>query len=265
MPTRKLPQPRIIVLLAFLLITAGCTRYYYQPHALPAPMLEQQHDLHLDFSTNITDDATQVNFMAAYAPINHLGLYISSYNYNYDVATPEPGTSNVNGQANLLEFGIGGFYPITEGATKFRVNAEAYGGYAFGQLRSDVDANVSRIFIQPGLNMRSSFFDLAFHIRFSNLNYSKYDSKGRSMESLRENNLVDPFNQATLPGNYLLLEPGISLMGGYKFIKAKLSIVRTLPLTPIPWHMETSVATLGLSFQLQELMNVIAKQSPAEH
>jgi len=253
------------MLFAFLVLTGGCTRYYYQPHSLPAPMLEKQHDLHLEFNTNITDDATQVNFMAAYAPIHHLGVYAASYNYQYQVSNPEPGTSRVDGRANLLELGLGGFYPITEPGTQFRVNAEAYGGYAFGRLRSDVNAQVSRIFIQPGINLRSSYFDMAFHFRFSNLNYSQYDDRGRTLASLRENNLVDQFDRATLPGNYLLLEPGISFMGGYKFIKAKLSIVYTLPFSRIPWHMETSAVTLGVSFQLQELINQVDNKLGSEN
>ncbi len=204
-----------------LLFLSSCSRYYYKPNAINTPMFTDGMQGHLVAAGSIGGDGddgdrtTFADLQASFSPIKHLGIIgnYSTYNYSPVSSTATPA------RAHILEGGIGGYIPV--GERKVKMVAELYTGIGTGKLRSDVDMDVNRYFIQPGIGMRSPWVDAAFNLRWAFVNFSNLDDNGRGNTYLVEQQLVDMYgNRRIDKGSYTFVEPGLTVRGGYKFIKS---------------------------------------------
>lgn len=245
-----------------LLFLSSCSRYYYKPNAINTPMFTDGMQGHLVAAGSIGGDGddgdrtTFADLQASFSPIKHLGIIgnYSTYNYSPVSSTATPA------RAHILEGGIGGYIPV--GERKVKMVAELYTGIGTGKLRSDVDMDVNRYFIQPGIGMRSPWVDAAFNLRWAFVNFSNLDDNGRGNTYLVEQQLVDMYgNRRIDKGSYTFVEPGLTVRGGYKFIKVQLQMVTSLPVSAIAWNYDPVRFTVGLQLSAEDLADMIRESN----
>jgi hypothetical protein len=251
-----------LYLVASMLFLSSCSRYYYKPNAINTPLFTDGMQGHLVAAGSIGGDGddgdrtTFADLQASFSPIKHLGLIGNYSTYNY---TPSSSTGTP-ARAHLLEGGIGGYIPV--GKRKVKMVAELYTGMGGGKLRSDVDMDVQRYFIQPGIGMRSPWVDAAFNFKWSFVNYSNLDDNGRGTSYLIDQQLMDMYgNNRIDKGTFTFLEPGFTVRGGYKFIKVQLQLAMSVPVSAIAWNYDPVRFTVGMQFSAEDLVDAINEKN----
>ncbi|HEX5023867.1 MAG TPA: hypothetical protein VFV68_01285 [Agriterribacter sp.] len=249
----------IICCAIVFLFLSSCNRYYYKPNAVNAPLFTDGGQAHVAVVGSVGSangdydhEGTRYVFdvQAAVSPINHLGIIANYSTYGYTADNPEPVTGNVDGKANLLEFGIGGYYAK---GNKFKMVADCYMGYGAGQIRSDVDMRIKRFFIQPGIGVRSPVFDAAFNLRMSSVRYDDFDAKGKGDDYLENKNLINSNGQRRIDNTtYAFIEPAFTIRTGYQFMKVQMQVALAQELTSVPWQYSGARYTVGLYFSLED-------------
>lgn len=237
----------------------SCSRYYYQPNAVHAPMLKEKNDLKIGINGNFGQEdfdnnesfSSVVNFNAAYSPVKHLGIMTSFTNYRYNLDEENAASGEVDAHATLFEAGVGGYYPVVENEKGLKLVADTYIGYGGGKLKSDVNMNFDRIFIQPGINLTFPFFDVGLAGRFSGIKYKNFNNNGMSQDYLDEKRLLNITDK-----RHFFFEPALTLRGGYKFIKAQFQVVKSVAFENVGWNYDDNMVTLGIQFSIEEFMNL---------
>ena len=235
-----------------LIALSSCNRYYYQTNSVNAPMLGKQHDVNISASADRWSESPTFNLQAAYSPAPHIGVIGGWSNFSFRTSDPRPEEGNVNAHASLLEIGAGGYYPIFNTDRGLELTVDTYVGYGGGSLKSDVNMDFSRTYIQPGFNLSTSYFDAGIHTRFSGIKYRNFDSNGYDEEYIRQQHL-----EGITDRRHYFFEPALTLRGGYKFIKLQAQFVATVPMGQIDWNYNESQLTLGLYFSIDDLMNFV--------
>ncbi len=247
------------LLIYISVIATGCNRYYYKPNAVNTPLFTDGGQAHLNVAGSMGDGdgAGRTNFFdvqASYSPVKHLGIIgnYSTYGYtpdNYDFVS-----GNVDAKAHLIEAGLGGYYPV--GDRTFKMVVEMYGGGGAGTIRSDVDMDVTKLFLQPGIGVTSPWFDAAFNMRVSNINYSNLDDNGRGNSYLIDRELINTFTGRRIDeGSYTFMEPSLTVRVGYKFAKAQFQSVFANPVSTLPWRYNGARFTVGFYFSLEGVVD----------
>lgn len=252
-------------LLATVLLISSCSRYYYKPNGVNVPQLTKAGQFHLTGTGSISSESdvngTSTNTMsvtdiqASGSPLNHLGIMAGYSSYNYTTTVPDFASGNVNAKANLAEIGVGGYYAV--GGERIKMVVDLYGGVGFGNIQSDIDANVTRMFLQPSIGMRSNWFDVAFAPRLVNLKFSDLNTKGRSMDYLIQQGLYIPGGTTIDGNNYTFFEPSLTMRAGYKFVKVQFQYVLSIPTTAIAWNHSPGRLSFGLHFALEDLLSTM--------
>lgn len=223
-------------------------------------MLADAGDVHITTSGSIdnNNDASSghsmFNLQVAGSPVNNLGLIGGFTKYAYQVnGTPDPASGDVNAEASLGEFGIGTYTKLLERSKGKKLIAEAYGGVGFANIRSDVNMDLTRYFIQPGFTFRSYFFDTSFILRFTGLQYRNFDANGHDEEYLRSKSLLTGNNVRIDKPFYVFVEPSFVMRGGYKFIKAQLQLTLASEVNRVPWRYNGSTLNFGVAFDIEGL------------
>lgn len=238
--------------LAVMVLSSSCSRYYYQPNAVNAPMLSKKNDANVTASADWSSESGTFNLQAAYSPADYVGIIGGWSNYIYQAPTPEPEKGDVNAHARLLEIGAGGYYPVFNNDRGLALIADTYVGYGGGVLTSDVNMDFSRLFIQPGFNLSTRYFDAGIQTRFVGIKYRNFDDNGRGEDYIRQQGL-----EQITDTRHFFFEPALTLRGGYKFVKLQFQLVATVPMGQIDWHYNETHGTLGLYFSIDDLLNHI--------
>lgn len=255
--------PALLFASLILIGSSSCTRYYYKPNGVNAPLFTDGGQAHLNIGGSVGSqngldddysseyDGTRYTFdiQASYSPVKHLGIIANYSTYGYTPDNPNIASGNVDGKAHLLEFGAGGYY--TKGR-RFKLVTDLYAGYGFGQITSDVDMRINRIFLQPGIGMRSPGFDAVFNLRIVGVKYSHFDPRGRDQDYLISQKLMNTSGRRIDNTNYAFVEPSFTIRGGYKFIKAQIQTVFAQEMTSVPWEYSPYRYTVGLYFSLED-------------
>ena len=256
MKTLKINSLFIILgLIGLNYLQSSCSRYYYQPNAVNAPMMKEKGDLKIGISgttssgdLNGTNTSSSIlNLQTAYSPIQYLGLMVNYSNYNYSFGEEDPSKGDVDANAGLFEGGVGGYYPIINRESGFGLIADTYVGYGGGKLSSDVNMNFNRLFIQPGINVTFPYFDIGLATRISGIKYSNFDAHGMSPEYISQQGLTEITQK-----RHYFFEPALTLRAGYKFIKAELQVVGSTPMNELDWESNGTVVTFGIHFSLMD-------------
>lgn len=257
--SRKHPFiPIYLCLIGSILITS-CNRYYYQPNAVNAPMLKDKNDIKLAIAGNLGADELDgmettngsINFQAAYSPVKYIGLMTNFTNYRYSFQEEDPSTGKVDAHASLFEGAVGGYYPLIEKDNGLKLVADTYVGYGGGKLKSDVNMDFNRLFIQPGINLTFPFFDVGVAARISGIKYTNFDQNGMSAEYINSQNLQD-----ITTDRHFFFEPALTMRGGYKFIKGQLQVVKSAAFENVNWNYDNTMATFGIYFSIEEFMKL---------
>lgn len=243
--------------LCTVIILSGCSRYYYRPNAVNAPLFTEGGQARLNaagsignVSDNDYDGNTYFfNAQAAVSPINHLGIIANYSAFSYRTDNTDEANGNVNASAHLLEGGIGGYYAK---GRKFKMVVDGYVGYGGGKIHSDVDMRMHRYFFQPGIGLRSPWFDAAFNLRISNVKYLDFDNKGRSNDYLEQRDLINSNGVRIDHRTYTFAEPAFTVRTGYKFAKAQFQVVFAQEMNNVPWRYNAASFSAGISFSVEE-------------
>jgi hypothetical protein len=247
-----------LFLLLIIACMSSCSRYYYKPNGVNAPLLAASQDLHV--SANIAGGGEAMNVQAAYSPVNHLGIIGGISTYSFKADNPDPATGNVDASAHLGEIGAG-YYFTTNAGRNVRFIYDIYGGAGFGAMKSDVNMNALRLFLQPGIGLRTHWFDCSFNLRICDLSYSNLNPNGHDNAYLQQQNLIDPTGKRIDKTHYLFAEPALTLRGGYKFIKFQAQYILSAALSDVPWRYSGNAVNFGLNFQLEDLLMVVREKN----
>ncbi len=252
---RHLPLLYTLVLLA----GSSCTRYYYRPNGVNTPLFTEGGQAHLNVAgslSNFESDFNDDNFsyvfdvQGSYSPVPHLGIIANYSTYRYIPDNPDENSGHVDGKAHLLEFGVGSYYAKGK---RFKMVVEGYAGYGVGRIRSDVNMNVGRFFLQPGIGVTSPVFDAAFNLRITNPKYSHFDAKGRDDDYLMDRRLINNRGLRIDQSSYFFAEPSFTVRTGYKFLKAQMQVVFAEEISPVSWEYNKARYTIGVYLILEEL------------
>ncbi|MGN6492881.1 MAG: hypothetical protein ACTHLE_12855 [Agriterribacter sp.] len=258
-------KPVTSLFLLFVVVAlSSCSRYYYRPNAVNTPLFTEGGQARLNAAGSIGsvndhdyDGNTYFfNAQAAVSPINHLGIIANYSNFSYSTDNIDETNGNVNARAHLLEGGIGGYYAKGK---KFKMVVDGYVGYGGGKIHSDVDMRMRRYFFQPGIGVRSPWFDAAFNLRIANVKYLDFDSKGRSNDYLMQRNLVNDNGVRIDNRTYTFAEPAFTIRTGYKFAKAQFQVVFAQEMENVPWRYNGASFSAGISFSVEEAFKKAAK------
>ena len=149
------------------------------------------------------------------------------------------------------EIGIGGY--LASDDPKVTLIADAYAGGGFGRIHSDGimngSMNMTRIFLQPGVGMRTNIIDLALAVRFSGMNYN-YLSPPIGFAP----NGLNSYEKAPANGTFgLFVEPSFTMHLGYKFIKLHTQLTWCHGNTD--WNYDGFAINFGLHFNLEYLQH----------
>ncbi len=199
-----------IILLSLLAITS-CQPYYYLPTKQNVMVFEKKGDAILAVNTANYNGA---GIEAGYAITDNIGFYTSLN--SFDIT--KRGSSNGFGNDYIWDNEILYFKKYDFGLyTGLNVGA------GFGQLNQNNSyyiLGLNRQFIQPSLGMsKLGFFEMAFSVRFTHLNYTLKPEM--SLESEYDRLIFYhyfDFN-GLVNSDYYFVEPAISLGFRYKFCK----------------------------------------------
>lgn len=249
-----------LFIIPFIALTS-CTRYYYKPNGVNTPLFTDGGQAHIGLagSTGDGDGAGTTNFFdvqASVSPIRHLGIIGNYSTYAFNPDAPDPASGNVQARAQLIEGGVGGYYAL--GNRKVKMVVDLYGGGGTGSIRSDVDMDVTRLFLQPGIGMHSPWVDAAFNMRFSRIMYRNLDDNGRGNNYLISHQLMDIYNNNRRidQGGYSFFEPTFTVRAGYKFAKAQFQMVISHPVNYVPWHYNGARFTAGFYLSIEDIIEL---------
>lgn len=238
---------------------SSCTRYYYKPNAVNAPLFTEGGQAHISAGGSFGGSSKEYDgnthffdLQGAVSPVNHLGIIVNYSTYSYHPDAPDLENGNVAAHAHILETGIGGYYAK---GNKFKMVADGYIGYGGGKINSDVDMRVRRFFFQPGIGVRSPWFDAAFNLRISNVKYLDFDANGRNNDYLVGKNLINSSGKRIDQNSYTFLEPAFTIRTGYKFAKAQFQMVIAQEASNVEWHYNAARFTAGIYFSIEDAID----------
>lgn len=259
------------ILVLFGLSIASCTRYYYKPNGVNVPLLTDAGDVHVDVNGSFNSETYNngnsnamniIGVEASGSPLKHLGLMANYYSYNYTTTQPDALNGNINASAYLVDFGVGGYYAV--GGGKIKMVVDMYGGWGLGNIRSDINADVTRMFLQPGISMRSPWFDVAFAPRIVNLGYSNFNANGHDQAYLESRGLIEQSGSRIDQRRYTFFEPSITMRAGYKFAKVQLQYVLSAPMSAMSWHHSPGRFSVGFYFSVEDVVSTIRNANPVQ-
>ena len=247
-----------LIPILFVVACSSCSRYYYKPNAVNTPLFTEGGQAHLNVAGSfggVSDEydgnTSFVDLQGSVSPVNHLGIIANYSTYSFRPDQPDAANGNVDGKAHLLEAGVGGYYAKGK---KFKLVVDGYVGYGGGNIKSDVDMKVKRFFVQPGIGVHSPWFDAAFNLRISNVKYTDFNAKGRSIDYLQQQNLITSEGRRIDNNSYTFAEPSFTIRGGYKFAKIQLQMVLAQDLSNTRWNYNAARFSAGFYFSLEDVL-----------
>ena len=154
------------------------------------------------------------------------------------------------GSGKFLEIGGGYFTPVSD-----HFVFETYGLIGFGgfenhlpsttesqpSTQGNLSAKIFRVGIQPNFGFKSQYFSAALSSRFVNLNYN--DIEGDLI--FEDVNQVD---YLTEHNSNFLIEPALTIRGGFEKIKLQVQYGYSFNLTNSDFRQDESILTVGLNF-----------------
>ena len=222
----------------------SCNPKFYTPNTQNVPLISDKGETNLTLSGN----GNQVEFQGAYGVTDNIALQVNGGLFN-----PSDLDNGNGGSGNFFEFGGGYFKPIDNNLV-----FETYAIVGLGSFenhlpstttsnpltKGDISANILRIGIQPNFGYKSNHFTAAISTRLVNLSYS--DIKG---DLIFEN--VNQSAYLKENSSNLLLEPALTLRGGFEKIKVQMQFGYSLNLSNSDFRQDNSFLTMGLNFNFK--------------
>lgn len=228
-------------ILGFLLVIliAGCNPKFYSSNTQNVPLISEKGETNLTLSGN----GNQVEFQGAYGVTNSFAIQA-----NGGLFIPSDLDNGDGGSGKFFEVGGGYFRPVADNFV-----FETYGLVGFGTVENhfpslttgrDISANIIRFGIQPNFGYKSKYFSAAISARFVNLMYNNIEGDlifdGVSQKTYLEDNKSN-----------FLIEPALTLRGGFERIKLQLQIGYSLNASNSDFKQDKTSMTLGLNFNFK--------------
>lgn len=129
---------------------------------------------------------------------------------------------------------------------------EVYGGfgassqqhqYSNNQYAGRSDLSFTKLFIQPSIGATSNVVDIAFSTRFCNLSFHRVNNQIIEHHDEYEYYYLDKIARNK---HSFLIEPALTLRGGWKYVKVQLQMGWNINLTHSDMRFETVHGSLGL-------------------
>ncbi len=200
-------------ILIILVLTGGCSNYNYIPNTHNIPLLQEEGEIHLDFSGSFGNSLTYEG-QAAFSAVKNFGI-IGNISYHNALLF---GDEYDDCYGYHVEGGAGTFLSLNR-----HFIFETYTGFGFGKVLNGYPYSTTaifrfnRYFLQPSVGYTSDSFDAAFALRMCGLRYHDNQLMGVPRDG-------DPFQLVYLESIPLsiLLEPAVTLRVGWEFAKIQL-------------------------------------------
>ena len=234
-------------LLLLSILTLGvvsCTPKYYAPNTHNVPLISKKGESNLTISGN----GNQFGLQGAYGISDNISLKL-------DGAYLSDKDKGNGGSGKLVEFGAGYFKPLSNnfvfetyaiiglGSVENQYNLNAVNATPNPPTQGKLDANILRVGIQPNFGYKTKNFSAAISSRFVNLSYNKIEG----------NLLFDSIDQIKYlkdNSSNFLVEPAITLRGGFEKIKLQLQYGYSFNLTNSNFKQDPQSLSIGLNFSL---------------
>jgi len=254
---------QLFICLLLMVYCTGCSRYYYKPNGANAPLLTDAKQLHLAGSVERGGDGPMVDAQAAWSPVKHLGIIADLSTFRHSEDSPDVPSGKVSASASMAEAGAGYYYAAdyyNKQGGKLSLVFDVYGGPGIGRLKSDINTGFTRLFVQPGLGVRTKFAEVSFNWRISDIHYFRFDANGHDDNYLRQQNLITGTGRRIDHGSYVFSEPSVTLRAGYKLVKLQVQFVWANSWSNVPWNYNNSMVNIGLAFKTEEWKELFHKK-----
>jgi hypothetical protein len=232
---------RLILLLLAPLAFGACSPKYYAPNTHNVPLLTRDGD----FGVLAAVGDSRGELQGSYALTNRLGVLL-----NVAAFDKRDDAEGDGGSGGLVEVGFGYTMPIDENAY-FGVFGLVGGGNLENHFPStvasnpgttgDIEAKLTRFGVQPMIGFTSRYFEAIGSVRLLGLRYS--DVTG-SLVFAGEDQVQVLSNQA----DHTLLEPAITLRGGWETWKLQLQMGWSANKSYGDFRQDEGFLTLGVAY-----------------
>lgn len=226
-----------IILLCITLSSCFTQHYYYSQNTQQVPLFKEKNEAQLLGNLSVGDATSAQNIQTAYSITDKFAVMGSWMNFKNSKETKINGVSlaSWNGQyydaafgyfKDFKKYGVFEIYGGLGTASQHHSYSEevldtTYSFFVFQNStvvnRGTADIHFNKFYIQSQYGLSYNNFDLALSVRLSNIYYSTVHNqitKGyiafNDVESLRHNR------------NYFLVEPGITIRFGWKYVKMQI-------------------------------------------
>lgn len=232
--------------IAFFLTTAlfglfSCSPKFYSPNTQNVPLISEQGEVNLNVSTN----GNQFEFQGAVGVANNFSMQL-----NAGIFVPSDLDNGNGGSGKLGELGLGYFTSFDE-----KWVLEVYGLGAIGTVENHmpstledypltsgkISSNLLRVGIQPSFGFKSKFFTVALSSRLVNLSYDKI----RGDLIFNDKMQTDYLRRYS---SHVLLEPALTIRGGFERIKLQVQYGYSFNLTKSDFRQDHTLLTMGVNF-----------------
>lgn len=233
-----------LIFLALGFGIVSCNPVFYTPNTQNVPLISEKGETNLTLSGN----GNQVEFQGAYGIGENIAIKADG-----GLFIPADLDNGNGGSGKFLELGAGYFKSVAPNWVY-----ETYGLIGFGsvenhlvsttgdnpQTKGDISASLLRIGIQPNFGYKSKYFSAAISSRFVNLSYRNIEGDLIFEGENQSNYLKDHSSN-------FLVEPALTLRGGFEKVKLQVQYGYSLNLTNSNFKQDNPFLTIGLNFNFQ--------------
>src|SRR5690554_25839 len=245
---------RLLTSLAPLLAIAACSPVFYSPSSRHIPLLTEENEFTASVGYIIAESTESMALKAAYALSPNWGI-MGGGNFHFGGETDSNASS---GGGGYVEAGAGYF---TRVGRKFVF--ETYGLVSYGGMNNrfpqtvtnypntngKITADLLGFGLQPSFGFKSRYFDAALSLKTSLINYMNIQGNLITQNIDQEIPSSQQEYLSTHRHNFLL-EPAITLRGGWELLKLEVQTGGSLNLTHRDFPQDGSWVSFGLVYRL---------------
>jgi hypothetical protein len=209
-----------ITTLFLAVLLCSCSHYYYVTNVQNVPLFKEKNEFRFTGAYGEGDESGSIEAQASYSVTDHIGVMA-------DFMSVKGGdVSGRNyGKGNYFEGAIGYYRPTGESGV-FEIYGGAggssqhheYSNSDNSEYRGSAEVSFLKLFVQPSFGITLDFCDVAFSTRIGSLSYFNIENKitGDVGEYQDLYTVTEK--------NHFILEPAITLRGGWKNIKAQFQV-----------------------------------------
>ena len=236
---------KLLLPCSLLILATGCTTTYYIPNTQNVPVIDAKGAT----AVTLAGSGNQVEFQAAYGITDALAIQANGAWY-----IPNDEDNGNGGSGSLYEGGVGYYKNLSENwlfDTYALVGAGRVENHFPSTLPTDpattgrIEANALRYGLQPSITYKTPYFSVSGSIRGSQLSYSNI-SGSLFLDGLRQEKYLADNN------SHFLLEPALTLRGGFERVKLQLQLLQSINLTNSEFKQDNTLFSVGLNFHFGE-------------